>query len=189
VLLKCMLLMEDQSYSQIAHSDQLQDKIYVNTLVYPDSRQIELGHRYALEESPTNLALRALQQHGTSATLEWMGIENPTQEFGAEVQAKSFEARILSTGNFLAKMGFLHQSDLAAISSARSVLNSIKMGGEQQKDDDSRRGLAGMSLSMSVNESFMRLMTPDLVRQLAVQNGIETEEASKPNEPPPPTQN
>ena len=46
-----------------------------------------------------------------------------------------------------------------------------------------------MSLIMSVNESFMRLMTPDLVRQLPVQNGIDTEEASKPNEPPPPTQN
>jgi len=35
----------------------------------------------------------------------------------------------------------------------------------QQKDDDSRRGLAGMSLGMSVNESFMRIMTPDLERR------------------------
>ena len=53
----------------------------------------------------------------------------------------------------------------------------------KQKDDDSRRGLAGMSLGMSINESFMRIMTPDLVRQLAVQSGIETEEISKANKP------
>jgi hypothetical protein len=201
VLLKCMLLMEDQTCDQIAKflhltpeavtvyevlfwnaKDLLKDKVYINTLVYPNSRQVELGHRYAREESPSNLALRASQQHGISAALEWLGIENPTQEFGGEVQAKSFEARILSTGNFLAKMGFLHQKDLAAIASARSVLNSIKMGGEKQKDDDSRRGLAGMSLSMSVNESFMRIMTPDLESRLAVQRGIETEEANKPTE-------
>ena len=187
-LLKCMLLMEDQSFRNIAEflhlteeavaiyeilfwnvRDLLKDKVYVNTLVYPDSRQIELGRRYALEESPANLTLRVSQQHGISAALEWLGIENPTQEFGAEVQAKSFEARILSTGNFLAKMGFLHQHDLAAIASARSVLNFSKRGGEQKKDDDSRRGLAGMSMGMSINESFMRIMKPDLEQRLAAQ--------------------
>ena len=204
VLLKCMLLMEDQSYLQISEflrlteesvgiyetlfwnvRDMLKDKVYINSLIYPNSRQVELANRYALEEAPANLTMRVAHQHGLGAALEWLGMDSPTQEFGGEVHAKSFEARILSTGNFLAKMGFLHQHELAAVSSARSVLNSIKMGGEQQKDDDSRRGLAGMSLGMSVNASFMRIMQPDLEQRLAIQRGIEVETAAAASATPP----
>ena len=46
-----------------------------------------------------------------------------------------------------------------------------------------------MSLGMSVNESFMRCMTPDLERRLAIQTGMEIERASKPKDTAPAAQN
>jgi hypothetical protein len=53
------------------------------------------------------------------------------------------------------------------------MLATKKQAPERQKDDDSRRALAGMSLSMAMNESFMRITRPDLERRLAFQRGIE----------------
>jgi hypothetical protein len=85
------------------------------------------------------------------------------------------EARRSSPPNVIDSCGALR---------ARSVLNSSKNSGERQKDDDSRRGLAGMSMGMSINESFMRIMRPDLQSRLAAQLGIETEEANKPVDTP-----
>lgn len=198
VILKCLLLMEDCRFEKISQlmllpeevvamyeslfwnvRDQVKDRIYVNMLVYPNSRQVELAPRYALEEDPASIALRASRNNDIKTTLAWLGIDEFASEFGSESHAKAFEARILSTGNFLAKLGFLHQADVIAIQSARSVLNSIKLGGGEQKDDDSRRGLSGMSLALSMNESFMRIMKPELERRLAVQRGLETDNSSE----------
>ena len=50
---------------------------------------------------------------------------------------------------------------------------------QTQQDHDSRRGLAEMGMSMAINESFLRLMKPDLDRRLTLLQGMEVEQLNK----------
>jgi len=187
-LLKCMLLVDDMSYEQIAKTlflpvdsvhiyealfwnvrDRMEDKAYLNHVVYPDTRKIELQSTYITDEDPQSIVLRITLQHGMKVVEEFMGIRNPIQEFDSQNEAKSYESRVLSAGNFMAKVGFLHQHQAYAVSSARHVLQSIKMGGDEHVDDDARRGLEGMSLGRSLTDTFMEITRSDVERQLKLQ--------------------
>ena len=188
-LLRCMLLVSEMPYRTIAESlqltvetvkiyenlfwnirDRLPDPAYLTQLIFPDTRKVELMPNYLIEEDPQNLVLRITIQHGLKVMEELLGIRNPISEFDSQSQAKSYEAQIMSAGNFVAKIGFLHQQAAYAISSARHVLQSIKLGGEDQVDDDARRGLEGMSMGRSLTETFMEIAGPDIKRQLMMQN-------------------
>ena len=150
ILLECMLLRGEYDYPSIAKKlsiteatvqiygtlfwnvrDRLDDRIYINTLVYPEGRQVELVPGYAKKEHPRNLALRITVASGLDAAEEFLGLRSEATGAGRAEQAEAFAAKILSTGNFLAKMGFLHQK-LPALEAARGVLRLRKAGREQR---------------------------------------------------------
>src|SRR6266700_555221 len=92
ILLCCLLLRDEFDFAQIAQRAGLsedtvrmyealfwnvrgRDKIYVNSLVYPESRQVEWAPDYALRETLMNLALRATVQVGISAAEELLRLK------------------------------------------------------------------------------------------------------------------
>jgi len=191
LLLRCMLLRAEYDYGAIAKKLSLsedtigiyqtlfwnvrdRDRIYVTSLVYPDTRLIEFVPGYPLEEHATNLVLRAAFDHGIAKAEELLGLRNPVQEKNGAQHARELAGRILRAGNFAAQIGLIHQ-DLPALTNARLLLR--KVGGGQWKegnsvalDDDDVRGLGGMSRERSLQELFLDIMRPELERQLALQN-------------------
>ena len=61
-----------------------------------------------------NLALRAALDHGMELVEEILGLKNPVEDVNGVEHAKALAARILSAGNFVAKIGGLYQ-DLPAL--------------------------------------------------------------------------
>jgi hypothetical protein len=162
ILVRCLLLRDEFDFVQIAQKAGLsedavrmyeslfwsvrgRDRIYVTSLVYPESRQ----------ETPMNLALRATVQEGISAAEELLGLKNPVEDSGASGHAHAIAGRILSNANFLTKLGFLNQ-ELPATKSALSVLRAFKLERGQQPDTTSERQVGQMSASMAVALSIGR---------------------------------
>ena len=188
-LLQCMLLVQDLAYDAIASAlklhvdtvmmyealywnirDRFDDKAYIAQLIFPDTRKVEFLPTYFMDENPLYIVLRAAFHHGLQVVEEFLGIRNPIVEFNSQEEAKAYEARVLSAGNYMAKIGYLHQNQAYAISSARHVLQSIKIGGEDKLDDDARRGLEGMSMGRSMTETYLEIVRPDLEYELMLQN-------------------
>jgi len=176
ILLHCLLLRGEYDYAEIAKKvgssevsigvygtlfwnvrDRLEDSIYINTLVYPESRQVQLVPGYALYEHPMNLALRATMDHGIEAAEEFLGLKFPAVKPTILSEAEDFAAMVLSTGNFLAKMNFLHQ-DLPGLAEARSCLRSRKASGRQPKADRSAKPTVTYSVSEAIELSLNKMM-------------------------------
>ena len=146
------------------------DRIYVTSLVYPDTRLIEFVPGYPLEEDPRNLVLRAAFDYGIQEAEELLGLKNPVQQSNGAQHARALAGRILRAGNFAAQIGLIHQ-DLPALTNARRLLR--KVGGGQWKegnsaalDDDDVRGLGGMSRGRSLQEIFLDIIRPDDAAQI-----------------------
>ena len=71
---------------------------------------MELRPGYHQTESGINLALRAVWDWGLPALEELLGLSNPGANSATiSQQASTLVPKILSTANFLLKMGFAHQ--------------------------------------------------------------------------------
>ena len=105
------------------------DRIDLASRVFPESRLVELRPGYHQTESVMNLALRAVWDWGLPAVEQFLGLSNPganSASIGQQVSA--LVPKILSTANFLLKMGFVHQN-LPPISMAVRVLRIGKSVG------------------------------------------------------------
>lgn len=198
-MLHCMLLIEKYDLKHIAGElsldldvvriyemlfwnvrDRLSDKVFVNSLVYPETTQVLWVSQYHLNEDPLNMALRAAVTHGMDAVKAFLGMAGQTDEFNAEGYAKAFEAQVVSTACHSARMGLLHQHNVPSISSGRSMVQSSKLGGDVAKDDDSRLGLGSFGMKAAVLEHWRRITDHDLQYRLRLQQiGIQKELAGQ----------
>ena len=174
ILLRCLLLRDEFDFAQIADRMGLsvdtvriyetlywsvrgRDKIYVASLVYPQTRQVEWAPDYPLKETPMNLALRTAMHEGISAAEQLLGLSDPVEDSRASDHARALASRILSNANFMAKLGFLNQS-LPATDKALRVLRAFKPERGQQTDHASRQ-VNPVSTAMAVSESINRILT------------------------------
>jgi len=176
IYLRCLLVLPEYDYATAAQmtdlsedtvriyealhwnvKDRLDDRIYITSLAYPDTRRVEFLPSYLETEDTMYLALRAAIQHGIPAVEELLGMRNPAQDVDANQQASSFAARTLSLANFMAKLGFLNQ-DLPIFDSARRLLRFFKLGRPQEHD----RVQAGVERAgvPTLNEAITRIIGP-----------------------------
>lgn len=202
-MLHCMLLIDKFSMEHIAGElqmdldvveiyenlfwnvkDRLSDKIYINSIVYPESTQILWANQYHLNEDYLNIAVRAAMNHGMETVKAFLGLVSQMSEFDAEGHAKAFEAQVVSTAAHSARIGLLHQKDVPSISSGRSMVQSSKLGGMAAKDDDGRLGLGSFGMRAAVLEHYRRIAEPDVqyrlrLQQLGLQRELAGEAGSK----------
>ena len=150
------------------------DRIYVASLVYPETRQVEWAPDYALKETPMNLALRATMQGGIRAAEELLGLRNPVEDSAAAVHARALASRILSNANFMAKLGFMNQ-DLPAMEHALRALRAFK-----PESDASKRQADTMVDAMSVVASIKRAFA-DIERSPGARIGLQPPASEEPN--------
>lgn len=188
IMLQCMLLLEKLSLEHIAGElslsldtvriyadlfwnvrDRLRDNVYINSLIYPDSTQVLWVKDYHQNEDPLHISLRAAYHYGMDTVKSFLGIANQTSEYEPENHAKTLEAQVLSTASHSARLGLLHQKDVASIDSGRLMVQSSKLGGDLGKDDDSRLGLGSFGMKASVLEHYRRISEHDIQYRLRLQ--------------------
>jgi hypothetical protein len=169
ILLRCGLLLPQYSYSALAQRlglsesavrifealfwnvrDRLADRIYIASLVYPESRQVELLPGYYRNESRMFLALRATWKSGSlEAAEEFLGgKESNTQD------PSLWSRELLSTMDLLLKVGLVHQS-LHIFRQGLALLRSRRGKAGLKKQADPR--VQPISLSAAVSMSFHRV--------------------------------
>lgn len=202
-MLHCMLLIPKLSLEHIAGEllmdqdvveiyetlfwnvrDRMNDPIYINSIVYPETTQILWASQYHINEDYLNMAIRAATLHGIESVKQFMGMVSQTLEFDAEGHAKAFEAQVVSTAAHSARLGLLHQKDVPSISSGRSMVQSSKLGGATSKDDDGRLGLGSFGMRAAVLEHYRRISEPDVqyrlrLQQLGLQRDLAAEAGGK----------
>jgi len=154
---------------------------FMASLAFPQTR---LGVVTETETDFEKLELTLMQvgrDYGWAAVAQMSGLTPIENDKPIDDQVDDLERLTFGNALMLGRTGGLNRRS-EGLQYAKSFI-AARRSRAKQKDDDSRRGLAGMSLGMSINESFMRIMTPDLAHRLAIQSGIETEEISKANKP------
>jgi hypothetical protein len=160
---------------------------FMASLAFPQTR---LG---LVTETETEFAqlelnlMRAGRDYGWQEVARFAGLTSIENDKPMDDQVEDLERLTFGNALMVGRAGGLNRRS-EGLHYAKSFV-AARRSKAMEKDDDSRRGLAGMSMGMAVNESFMRIMTPDLQRRLEVQRGIETEVAGKPKERPTATRN
>jgi hypothetical protein len=133
-----------------------------------------------IEEAQAGLRLIRLgYERGSLAVLQAAGPSAlGDQSVTPEMLANHIARTILSRSAIAFDMGLETKLQEQAL---QLVLQVTKQQAMHPADEDRRRGLAGMSLSCAINDSFMRIMRPDLERRLALQMGLEVEEQARAN--------
>jgi hypothetical protein len=118
---------------------------FILSLVFPESRQVEFTYNYHLTEDWTHIAKRIAYNKGLMPMLKWLGGRPSESEVAGMESMRALESGIASSGRFAIECGFQHQNNIAAIHSARQLLQSSKLGGQNQQDDDQAMGLGRIS--------------------------------------------
>ena len=191
VIIQCMLLIPSYTGERIAGEmqmpvasvkiyaelfwnvrDRLHDEPYIGNIIYPETRQITWAQDYHLLEFPERLALRAAYDHGEPGILiakRFLGMAPIDTKQDAAANAKALEAQIMAHAKHMADMGFVHQSNVAAIAAGRMLIQSSKIGGEQQKSTDDLVGLGRLGMSGRVLDHFQKFMDNQTQHQLQKQ--------------------
>ena len=91
-------------------------------------------------------------------------------------QYDRLERRIVSRANVGMDYGLDGPKANPTLRGAQALLLARKKLVEQEQDEDMRRGLGGMSLSVSVNEEVQKIFQGDVDRRVALQFGQMTKE-------------
>jgi hypothetical protein len=153
------------------------DSLYLATAIFPSTRLLAIKDA---ETGPTLTASMMMQMgrdFGWKAVARMAGIipvvdsDNSTDR-----QVEELERHIAGNAMMLAQAGYLNRPNSAGLQHVKSLMR-VRKEQEPEKPWNERDHLSDMSMSMSVNDSFKRLVMPDLARRLAFQRGIATEEA------------
>lgn len=128
------------------------DDGYLLKLVFDESRQVEFGHNYHLTERWSQIARRVAYNSGIRAMLQWMGGRPSDSELSGAESMRAIESRIASNGRFAMNCGFQHQAGVVAISGARQLLQSSKIGGQDSQDEDATMGLTRLSMDQGAQK-------------------------------------
>lgn len=138
---------------------ELSDEPFILSLVYPESRQVQLYRDYHLNESWVQVARRVTYDFGLSVLFQWLGGRTMDSEVNGVESMRAVESRIASTGRFAFNCGFQHQFGAVAINNARQLLQSTKAAGADSADDDSTMGLTRLSMDQGAMAVFKRIVT------------------------------
>jgi len=157
--------------------DRRKESGYIAQILYKKTRFPSEADRKQEEAQAGLRLIRLGYEKGSLAVLQAAGPSTLVEEnVTPEMLAAQITRTILSRSKIALEMGLETRVQAQAL---QLVLQAAKQQVRRSDDEDRRRGLAGMSLSCSVNESFMRIMRPDLERRLALQMGLEVEQQTK----------
>lgn len=120
--------------------DRKQDLAYLQHIVYPHGRMVEMVSGYFENAATHDIIRRAGFNNGPEHVLYLMGASNSAVESLTKAAPTQLEGLMMSYALLLAQNGALNHANLGGISAARQLLTAGKLGGEQPDerplDDD-----------------------------------------------------
>lgn len=115
--------------------DRRDDILYLQNIVYPHGRMVEMMEDYMQHASLGQLVRRAGYNNGAADVMFFMGASNSAIDALLQAaSAKQLESMMMAFGVMLARNGGINQSSLPAITNARQLLTAGKLGGETNQD-------------------------------------------------------
>jgi hypothetical protein len=129
--------------------DRKDDVMYLQRIVYPHGRMVELMDNYLQQTALTDLCRRAGYNNGAEDVMFFMGASSTALEALLQAaSAKQLESMIMAFGLLLARNGGMNQqSALPALNNAKQLLAAGKLGGEVNQEH---------ALSSNLSETLRR---------------------------------
>ncbi len=149
------------------------DPAYLLSIIFPDSRQAQFTYNYHLNEGWVAIARRIAYISGIKEMFKWLGGQPDDSELTGVESMRAIESRFASAGRFAMTCGFQNQP-VVAISGARALLQSSKLGGQSVSDDDATMGLTRLSYDQGAMFVFKKLVTAEAHERLRSDMVFET---------------
>lgn len=115
--------------------DRKEDTMYLQSIVYPHGRMVELVEGYMETTGLRELIRRAGYNNGAADVLYLMGASSSALDAMAQAVApKQLESLMMAYGYVLARNGGMNQSRGAGLNNAKALLTAGKLGGETIDD-------------------------------------------------------
>jgi hypothetical protein len=144
--------------------DRLDDLNYMHSILYPETRQVEIKPDYFLNEHPGKLMLRAsLLKDGTNVEtiMSIYGTRYHLKELSAEVYTRNLTTRVLADAHRIIQSGGSNQPGIPSVSWARSLTVAREMNKDSGQVDavDSQMGVGaiGLNTGQSILETVKNL--------------------------------
>jgi hypothetical protein len=115
--------------------DRREDTMYLQSIVYPHGRMVELVEGYLENTSLCDLIRRAGYNNGAADVLYLMGASSSALDAIAQASSpKQLESLMMAYGYMLARNGGMNQARGAGLNNAKALLTAGKLGGETIDD-------------------------------------------------------
>lgn len=147
--------------------DRITEKLYINSIVYRQTRNVELQERYGTEEEAGMLMKRLAVNSGSDAVLNFAGVNAGMQEFNSGESANRLESMVMSNGTLWAKLGLLNQNQMFApgITHALGIIRAKAAGGAEETSSNDALGLSGMSAGRSILDHATKSQEQDIINR------------------------
>lgn len=133
--------------------DRKNDHAYIASIVYPESRMVEVMKDYLEHTSINTLLMRSGYNHGEDIILYMMGIgQHPFKMYDAATGAAELDGLFMRDGILYAAAGLQNVPNSTPITNARLSINAGKMGKNEEQG-----GVAAISLEDTVRTELIEI--------------------------------
>jgi hypothetical protein len=135
--------------------DRLADPLFINHLVFPQTRQIEFKPDYWLNATPSQLMLRAAFHRDLPTVLNIFGCPTSAEPMSAGDLTNELKTNLLAAANHVIKSGGINQGGVPALEAARKLLIASERNPVRQSPlGEDRLGLSALG-SLNPGESIL----------------------------------
>lgn len=136
--------------------DRKEDTMFLQSILYPHGRLVELMDDYLQQSGFRQLVLRAGYNNGAEDVMYLVGASNSAVDAISKADSpQRLEGLIMAYGHMLARIGGLNQGRLSGLNNAKQLLTAGKLGGEELEDRP-----MGQDFSQTVRQELMRYAMP-----------------------------
>ena len=159
--------------------DRKKEALYISSIVYPNTRMVEVMDNYTKTEDFGKILLRSAYNNGIEDAMYFSGLKiesfvNSDQTLAVEM-AQKLETAIMANAYFLARNGFLGGRN-NGIGHAKGLLIAAKQSGMDTNKEDTE-GMGG-TMGEDMMKSLLSIKGPEMQKKLEMYKSIE-EGASK----------
>lgn len=127
-----------KAYEQLFFNilDRKKEAAFIASVVYPETRLVELQENYYKNESNNMLLKRSAYNNGPDDLMYMAGLKTGHLRGAGTEMAAKLEDSIMANGYYLARNGFLNQRYSTGVNNAKMLITASKQGGQSAENDD-----------------------------------------------------
>jgi hypothetical protein len=133
--------------------DRRDEHLFIASIVYPDTRIVEMHDAYIDTEGVGPLLKRAGHNNGLGSVLELAGLNsNARRGIDTSQLPTELESLLMRNAVLLAKNGWINSANSRGIGHAKSLIAAAKMGG-----NTTQRKTPGTTMGSSIRDEILRI--------------------------------